>query len=113
MTFQSLKTKAAKIEYVREMLKTNEVWMYRGLIAIYEKQTFDEQQSKDTTHSNGVGFTGSDAAFLSSMAQAYLDNRFFTDRMKAGVKKAMPKYARQLVAIAEEKAASVETKKAA
>jgi hypothetical protein len=110
--FATLKTKAAKIEYVREMLKTNEAWMFRGLVAIYQKQTFDEQKSKVTAHSNGVGFTGSDAAWLSAMAEAYLAKRFFSDKMRAGVKKAMPKYARQLVNIAEEKAI-METKRAA
>lgn len=59
----------------RGMIQHNLVsdrWAIRGLLAIYSRQTADEQSSEGTKHHNGVGFNGSDAPILSSLAKQVL-----------------------------------------
>lgn len=58
-----------KAEEIKEMLKTNDAWVWKALISIYMRQTEDEQVTEETTHNNGVGFNGVDAPFLSSLAK--------------------------------------------
>lgn len=55
-------------EVIREKLLTNDEWLVRGLLAIYDCQTSDEQTEEQTKHHNSVGFNGLDAKFLSSLA---------------------------------------------
>ena len=43
-------------EEIRDNLIKNDNWVYRGVVAIYDKQTFDEQAVGETKHHNGVGF---------------------------------------------------------
>lgn len=45
------------------------------LLALYERQTADEQATDATRENNGVGFNGTDANILSSFARQALDNR--------------------------------------
>ena len=95
-SFKVLTTKKDRIAFIREMLGTSEAWALKGLVRIYANQTADEQSSMDTKHDNGVGFTGADAHFLSSLAQQYERcGTLFPKQMKYLLKK-MPKYARQL-----------------
>lgn len=101
MTYASLKTIKAKEQFIREQLKTNDNWVMRGLIAVWNKQTEDEKQVKDTVHHNGVGFNGRDAQFLSSLAErANRDGSLSFNQMKAA-RKCMLKYAGQLRRIAD------------
>ena len=105
------------IEMIREKLATDNRWLVRGIVAIYERQTFDEQQSLQTSHDNGVGFNGVDANIMSSFAQQIqrwekMDptRRYpnpLSDKQLAIARKKMGKYAKQLAAIAEAKTASV------
>lgn len=55
--------------------RTDEVGMHamgRALVHLFRRQTFDEQQSNDTRHDNGRGFTASDARSGSISAKYYL-----------------------------------------
>ena len=80
------------------MLKTNKVWALKALVRIYqENQTADEQAAKVTSHDNGIGFTGVDAAFASSLAEQYLRRGSLSDKQMALVFKIMPKYHNQVV----------------
>jgi len=97
VTFASLTTKKARIAYVREALATSEKWAVRGLIRIFENQTEDEQASGDVVHNNGIGFTGADAEFLTSLATKVNKGYKLSDKQMVWVYKKMPKYAKQLV----------------
>ena len=55
-------------EDIQEGLKTNDHWVVRGVLAIYDYQTEDEKNIEDTKHNNGVGFNGVDGHILSSFA---------------------------------------------
>lgn len=80
-----------------------------ALLAIYQRQTRDEQSAGTTTHQNGVGFTGIDANRGTYCAKWLLDDRgnrlphrHLTGRFLVWARKAMPKYGGQLASMAEE-----------
>jgi hypothetical protein len=95
-------TKKATVLFVKNKLSTSKVWAIKGLVRIYqENQTSDEQVAKTTSHDNGIGFTGCDAGFLSSLAEQYLRRGDLSDKQMSFVFKKMPKYAGQVIAMSE------------
>lgn len=81
-------------------LTTDVKWLVRGIVAIYEKQTSDEQNSETTKHHNAVGFNGRDAKFGSSLAQQLQNGRHLSYRQIDAAQRMMVKYAGQLAKIA-------------
>lgn len=112
--FEELTTDKARIEYVREKLRSDERWMLRGMYAIWQLQTEDEKQSESTRDLNGVGFSGIDGEILTSFTNQIIKRGFVTqinnpankiqmflsEKQEKYVRKYMPRYARQLVKIA-------------
>ncbi len=95
-------TKKSVETYVKNMLRTNKVWAIKALVRIYqENQTADEQAAKVTSHDNGIGFTGVDAQFASSLAEQYLKRGSLSDKQMAFVFKIMPKYSRQVIQMSD------------
>lgn len=90
-------------EEIRNKIETDDRWLIRGLLAIYNLQTADEQNSEVTAHLNGVGFNGMDARFASNIATWYNDKGFLTPKQIKGVRRVMLKYAGQLTKIANGK----------
>jgi hypothetical protein len=97
-------------EYIREKLKTSDLWLVKGLIAIYNYQTENEKNSGTTNQSNGVGFNGVDAEILTSFAEQVLNRtseqasndykRFESSlsvKQKEITRKLLPKYSGQLL----------------
>lgn len=76
-------------EAIKEKLETDNRWLIRGLVAIFQRQTEDEQRQDSTNHLNGVGFNGSDAPFLSVMARRAIDRTKVDPRNMEAVKKAI------------------------
>lgn len=91
-------------EIIQNKLETNITWLLRGVVAIYEKQTADEKNTDSTNRTNGVGFTGADARFGSSIAKRLIAGGGVTPNQLVACKKMMKKYAGQLLRIAKEKA---------
>ena len=85
------------IKIFKEKLATNKAWALRGLKIIYDNQTADEKRDASTKHYNKIGFTGSDAEFLTSLAQQYERKGDLSDKQMALLYKKMPKYAGQLL----------------
>jgi|WetSurMetagenome_2_1015567.scaffolds.fasta_scaffold241588_2 hypothetical protein len=56
-------------DIIRNKLLTNDEWLVRGIVAIYNKQTDTERNAETTKVSNGVGFNGPDARLLSIYAK--------------------------------------------
>lgn len=95
-------TKKDTLAFVKQQLASNKVWATKALVRIYqENQTADEQVAKTTSHDNGIGFSGCDAEFLSSLAEQYLRRGNLSDKQMVFVHKKMPKYARQVVAMSD------------
>lgn len=60
-------------DMIRANLAANPSWLLRGLIAIYNRQTADEQSAEQTTEHNTIGFNGLDAKLLTSFAKQVID----------------------------------------
>lgn len=100
-------------EQVQDLLQNNDRAVIRGVVAIYERQTADEQSSRTTKHQNGVGFNGRDAGFFSGLAKQILEwqvasperryPRPLSPRQLASARRGIFKYAGQLARIANEK----------
>ena len=96
-------TKKNTISFVKTQLGSNKVWALKALVRIFqENQTDDEQISQTTTHDNGIGFSGVDAQFLSSLAKQYLQRGSLSDKQMGFVFKKMPKYAGQVIKMSDE-----------
>jgi hypothetical protein len=96
--------------YIINLLETNDKAIGRALVALYNRQTEDEQDAEYTKHLNGVGFSGCDGVIGSSMAKYYIRNGYLTTKQlqywRKPNKKGIPritKYANQLLTIAIEK----------
>jgi hypothetical protein len=112
-------------ETVLQAIETSDQSAVNALIKLYARQTADEQQSQATRHDNGVGFNGTDSAFLSSLAEQAIARRadrkagkipaHWTDlspRQMTALRKAIKKYAGQLLQIAEDTQAANAAKRA-
>lgn len=84
------------VSFYKTKLGTDSNWAIRGLLRIYQNQTAAEKGQRCTAVDNGVGFTGQDAGFLSSLAEQYLKRKHLSESQMNWLYKKMPKYARQL-----------------
>ena len=115
-TYADCTTKVEKVNFMKQMVATSDRWMLKALLTIYKYQTAQEQASQTTQMDNGVGFTGVDGTILSSFAEqlirrgvpALLESkeevnalRFLSPKQVPLLRKKMPKYAKQLVQIAD------------
>jgi hypothetical protein len=86
------------VEIIRELLKTNDRAVMRAVWVLFERQTSTEQLCGQTLDDNGIGFNAFDAEFLTSLA-GQVDRGWSPRQMSTG-RKAVMKYAGQLVRIA-------------
>jgi hypothetical protein len=77
----------------------NKPIVYRMLQAMFQRQTADEQAAHSTHHSNGRGFNGRDAEFLSDVAAKSQKWKGLTDGQAKYVAKSLIKYSRQIAEI--------------
>ena len=54
---------------INALLITNDRAVERALVVLHDRQTESEKDSRQTTQNNGVGFSGLDAEFFSSLAE--------------------------------------------
>lgn len=96
----------ALAETIKTNLKTNPAWVERAILALYAKQTTDEQSALDTRYQNHQGFTSADARRFSFVAQFIQKGGHLTREKALGVYAVrLQKYAGQLATIALAKAA--------
>lgn len=101
--YVDLKTKKDKIAFIKEQVSYNPKWATRALMTIYDLQTSDEQASGYTQNWNYVGFNGVDSEILSSFAEQVNKGRTLSEKQMKIIFKKMPKYAKQLMNIADKK----------
>lgn len=89
---------------IKVNVATKQAWAERAIVALFERQTADEQAVSATRENNKIGFNGVDAEILSSFAKQVLWGRKLSEKQLAIAFKKLPKYAKQLATIAEEKA---------
>ena len=88
-------------QVISEALQNDDGFLARSLVKVYEAQTPNEQATQTTHESNGVGFTGVDAEFASSLAKQYIDKGYLSPKQIVYTRKLMPKYSGQLSRIAK------------
>lgn len=101
-----LMTFAAAKDHVKNKLANDPRWLVAGLIAIYKRQTEDEQRAEQTELHNNVGFNSADAEILTGFAKQWLTREWFSDKQMAILRRKMGKYAGQLARIAREEPAT-------
>ena len=87
-------------ELLREKITTDQRWTERAIVALFKAQTPDEQYLGETKENNGVGFNGTDAEFLSSLAGWILQGRSLTPKQLVIAQRKVAKYAGQLARLA-------------
>lgn len=107
--FASLTTIKARVAYIRAKLGSDAAWALRGLTVIHSHQTFAEQEASQTVEDNGIGFTGLDAVFLTSLYNSYQRYGSLTAKQMEHLFRKMPKYAAQLERVARAKTCARET----
>ena len=100
VTYSDLTKDKDRVVFIKEKLATDDRWLIRGLLKIYEQQTADEQATRTTRVTNAIGFSAFDADFLTGMAKRVQDGYMLTPKQQIATRKAMAKYAGQLVRIA-------------
>jgi len=85
---------------IAERIVADDRWLARGILAIYAKQTDEEQHAETTIEDNGVGFNGVDAPFMTSIAKQLQQGRTLSPHQAAVCRKIMIKYCGQLERIA-------------
>ena len=92
--------KVWKVEEIRELLATLDDAVLRGLKVLYSLQTANEREWGVTVESNGVGFNGRDAEFMTSLFESYKKYGSLTLRQMAACRRVIKKYAGQLTKVA-------------
>lgn len=85
---------------IKERLAVSDSWVTRGLVAIFNLQTADEQNSGITAENNGVGFNGVDSEFATSLALQFIKSKSLSPNQMVSARKIVSKYSRQLAMIA-------------
>lgn len=103
MTTQVDEKKIWKKEEIRELLDDNDNAVLRGILVIYSLQTEEEKKRDETLEHNGVGFSGVDSTFMSSLAKWILQHGGLSEKQMHYGRKKIKKYARQLADVANGK----------
>lgn len=62
------------------MLSTNDVWVERALVMLYQRQTQEEQTKDSTKHRNTIGFQRGDDETMSPLARKVIAGGKLSDR---------------------------------
>lgn len=93
-------------EEIAHLIMTDERWTVRALLALFARQTEDEQLHEETHWNNNMGFMACDASYLSRMAKAakqwgrLTEKQLHTVRYRRNGKPRIKVYAGQLTKIA-------------
>jgi hypothetical protein len=101
-------------DFIRHKLATDERWVRRALVRLYQRQTQDEQASHQTRNHNLRGFQPADALWFSRLAEFVIKypNKPLSDKQLKMVwrpwrgQPAIAKYAGQILRIMQEDAAA-------
>lgn len=91
-------------ESILALLESNDLAVQRGIVAIWKRQTDEEQRTLQTHEHNNVGFSGFDAELLSSFVEQLQRGKLWSPKQWEIARKRVRKYAQQLADIANEKA---------
>ena len=87
------------------LLQSSDKAVERAILAIYARQTDDEQSHQTTTHSNSRGFSAAHAKLGSYYAKWIISGKHLTGRHLVKARQISLHYVKQLADIAAEKKA--------
>ena len=90
-------------EFIQQKLSSNRNWIERGLVVLYQRQTSEERQTKETISENGVGFNSSDSRYLSYCSEWILKGNHLNDKHLLKCSTKLPKYWKQIKDIIDKK----------
>lgn len=93
-------TKLWTEDSIRDLLKSSDRAVERGILAIYARQTADEQSVGDTRHLNARGFSAAHASRGSYYARWLEKGNKLTGKHLQRARRFILHYVRQLVEIA-------------
>lgn len=94
-------------EEIRNIILNSNPAVERGLLAIFQRQTTDEQHIQIARHRNNIGFSGAHASRGSYYAKWIQSGKHLSGEHVLKGRKLILHYVRQLVEIANEKAQKV------
>ena len=83
------------------LLASNPRAVERALVALYHRQTVDEQRTSTTKESNGVGFNARDAEYATYLARWVMSGKRLTGVHLVRGRRIATYYARQLAEMSE------------
>jgi hypothetical protein len=95
MTTKEIKGTYTK-EYIQHKLMTDIRWVERSLVRLYQLQTMEEQQTKETYYENGVGFNSSDSRYLTYCSQWVMRGNNLSNQHVEKCTKKLLKYWKQI-----------------
>jgi hypothetical protein len=91
-------------ESIIKQLQINPRLVEHAIVKLYERQTIDEQNSSETKHDNGMGFSSNTARLGTYYAQYILKGNRLTGKHIDNARRIAVRHVRQLVELAEKKA---------
>lgn len=92
--------------YLKQLVKTNDVALFRAIVLIYENQTEEEKYAGESVEDNKIGFSKYDARELSAIALKIKARKPLSKAEVARSRIKMPKYWRQLMVISKRRMAA-------
>jgi hypothetical protein len=90
-------------EAIEALIRTNDRAVERAMVAIWERQTADEQSTDTTRHHNGIGFSGWTARSGSYYAKWVQGGRRLTGKHLDKARRIALHHAAQLTRIANDR----------
>lgn len=88
---------------IRLLLQSDNRAVERAIVAIYHRQTFDEQATKETKHHNNMGFSSAHSRLGTYYAEWVLKGNHLTGNHLEKARKIALRYTDQLLKVAKEK----------
>ena len=93
-------------QYLKHLVKTNDVALFRAIVLIYNNQTDEEKFKGECVEDNNMGFSKYDVRELSALALKIKSRRPLSEAEIARARNKMPKYWRQLMVISKRRMAA-------
>ena len=90
-------------EQIKDKIKTNQAWLERAIVALFDKQTRDEQATEDTHVNNKIGLNKPDAHKMSYYAKWIMAGKHLNGRFLEDARNRVLKYSKQLTKMANNK----------
>lgn len=100
-------------QYIKQLLRTNDAALYKAAVLIYRNQTEEEKIRGESIDHNSIGYNRWDATYMGMIARSVIGGETLSQRQLERVRRILPKYWRQLMAMSKQKLREREEEKRA